>query len=133
MLMHILIALLLSLLVYSSLTAYYNFRSFTPTFGPFLDFTMKVFIQLWCISSYDQNVRVSSSYTIFTFCRFIAAGCQLAKSMEPQSLNELGFSKRYVRYLQVIKKLFWCLIINSRGFDVCSLFNLPCYFFYCLC
>ncbi|KAJ8498136.1 hypothetical protein OPV22_008688 [Ensete ventricosum] len=32
---------------------------------------------------------------------FIAAGCQLAKSMEPQSLNELGFSKRYVRYLQI--------------------------------
>ncbi|WOK95182.1 putative transcriptional regulator SLK2 isoform X1 [Canna indica] len=32
---------------------------------------------------------------------FITTGCQLARNLELQSLNELGFSKRYVRYLQM--------------------------------
>ncbi|XP_020114636.1 probable transcriptional regulator SLK3 isoform X1 [Ananas comosus] len=32
---------------------------------------------------------------------FVAAGRQLAKSLELQSLNDLGFSKRYVRCLQI--------------------------------
>lgn len=33
--------------------------------------------------------------------RVLTAGRQLAKSLELQSLNDLGFSKRYVRCLQV--------------------------------
>lgn len=35
------------------------------------------------------------------FFRVLTAGRQLAKSLELQSLNDLGFSKRYVRCLQV--------------------------------
>lgn len=37
---------------------------------------------------------------LFTF-RFVAAGRQLAKRLESPSLNDTGFSKRYVRSLQV--------------------------------
>lgn len=33
--------------------------------------------------------------------RVVTTGRQLAKSLELQSLNDLGFSKRYVRCLQV--------------------------------
>ncbi|XP_074319651.1 putative transcriptional regulator SLK2 isoform X2 [Silene latifolia] len=37
----------------------------------------------------------------------VTAGCQLAKSLELQSLNDLGFSKRYVRCLQIAE------VVNS--------------------
>lgn len=37
--------------------------------------------------------------------RVLTAGRQLAKSLELQSLNDLGFSKRYVRCLQVYAKM----------------------------
>jgi hypothetical protein len=40
------------------------------------------------------------------FLRVLTAGRQLAKSLELQSLNDLGFSKRYVRCLQVCVYLF---------------------------
>lgn len=47
---------------------------------------------------------------------FVAAGRQLAKRLELPSLNDLGFSKRYVRCLQISE------IVNSmKGFmDFCS-------------
>ncbi|KAL2920603.1 putative transcriptional regulator SLK2 [Bienertia sinuspersici] len=38
---------------------------------------------------------------------FVTASCQLAKSLELQSLNDLGFSKRYVRCLQIAE------VVNS--------------------
>lgn len=55
------------------------------------------------------------------FFRVLTAGRQLAKSLELQSLNDLGFSKRYVRCLQVYAIEFM---------DMCSnLSTLQLYFF----
>ena len=35
------------------------------------------------------------------FSRFLASACQLAKALEIPLVNDLGFTKRYVRCLQV--------------------------------
>ncbi|GAB2233422.1 hypothetical protein Droror1_Dr00002645 [Drosera rotundifolia] len=42
----------------------------------------------------SQDIQASSNMVV-------NAGCQLAKSLDLQSLNDLGFSKRYVRCLQI--------------------------------
>lgn len=47
--------------------------------------------------------------------RVLTAGRQLAKSLELQSLNDLGFSKRYVRCLQVYAKTFIYMISDLRN------------------
>lgn len=43
--------------------------------------------------------------------RVLTAGQQLAKSLELHSLNDLGFSKRYVRCLQV-----HCHVLLQKSF-----------------
>jgi hypothetical protein len=40
---------------------------------------------------------------ISCFIRFVTASRQLAKNLEPHTLNEHGLCKRYVRCLQVIE------------------------------
>lgn len=47
--------------------------------------------------------------------RVLTAGRQLAKSLELQSLNDLGFSKRYVRCLQVYANAFMDMISDLRN------------------
>lgn len=36
------------------------------------------------------------------YCRILAAGGQLAKTVDQQLVDDLGFSKRYTRCLQVL-------------------------------
>lgn len=60
-----------------------------------------------CINRIGSE-QISRIVLIFEFSfRVLSAGRQLAKSLELQSLNDLGFSKRYVRCLQV-HRLYVC-------------------------
>lgn len=50
----------------------------------------------------DNGSSAVSPQDLRTNCNsFVTAGCQLAKNLELQSLNDLGFSKRYIRFLQI--------------------------------
>lgn len=46
--------------------------------------------------------------------RVLGAGRQLAKFMELQSLNDLGYPKRYIRTLQVIISCFLAVSLVSE-------------------
>ncbi|KAM7266413.1 hypothetical protein ACFE04_004310 [Oxalis oulophora] len=61
----------------------------------FLNFRWNLIIQL-ILSNADPNPT-----NLLNLFRVLSAGRQLAKSLELQSLNELGFSKRFVRCLQI--------------------------------
>jgi hypothetical protein len=53
---------------------------------------------------HQQDLQANSNMVM-------AAGRQLAKSLESHSLNDLGFSKRYVRCLQVSLCLLSCIFL----------------------
>lgn len=56
---------------------------------------------------------LTNTMTDFSVCRrVVTAGRQLARSLELQSLNDLGFSKRYVRCLQVIFSIVYESFLN---------------------
>lgn len=67
---------------------------------------LKLLYNLVCHSIGNHLVTVGPNskclqLTVYYYVRVVTAGRQLAKSLELQSLNDLGFSKRYVRCLQV--------------------------------
>lgn len=64
------------------------------------------------------------------FLRVLTAGRQLAKSLELQSLNDLGFSKRYVRCLQVCVYLFLTPKLGIKKKDMLLYFIVKFYYSY---
>lgn len=44
--------------------------------------------------------------------RFVASARQLAKALEVPLVNDLGYTKRYVRCLQVILLFSWTIITS---------------------
>lgn len=62
--------------------------------------------RLWCVIFLGQHL---CSSICDHFVRFAAVGHQLARDLDLKSLNNLGFSKRYVRCLQVMENSFWLM------------------------
>ena len=71
-----------------------------------VNFLMLVNFELVCelMSTLNVPLVLKLCWTVM-YCRVVTAGRQLARSFELQSLNDLGFSKRYVRCLQACVKV----------------------------
>lgn len=59
------------------------------------------------LDAIGSNYNSTSHCLMLKFIHFrvVSAGRQLARSLEMQSLNDLGFSKRHMRCLQVVNTL----------------------------
>lgn len=78
-------------------------------------------------SSYNSRVNFVLDHS--SHCRFLAAGCQVARTLDLQLVDDLGFSRRYSRCMQVnifnfffefetnIQLLDWFLMYAS--YDYC--------------
>jgi hypothetical protein len=85
----------LSLLTISVPTFMYLIKVYVPTFIDFVLLFDSFFERndIWVL----QIVLIFQSFTI----RFVACARQLAKALEVPLVNDLGYTKRYVRCLQV--------------------------------